>query len=68
MDPRSLRVTQNAYFPFVTHRKLLSVLMLCFPTARIDVSFWTHQCGKKTKRWNDRKTDGQMERQTWRLK
>ena len=41
MDPRGLRVTQNAYFSLLTHTKKLLLVTFCDPTAETKVSFWT---------------------------
>ena len=59
MDPRGLRVTQNAYFSLLTLTKKLLLVTFCDPTAETGVSFRTHG-------WNG--TDGRMDRQTWKLK
>ena len=42
MEPRGLRVTQNAYFSLLTHTKKLLLLTFCDPTAKTGVSFPTH--------------------------
>ena len=54
MDPRGLRVTQNAYFSILTHTKKLLLVTFCDLTAETRVSFWTH------KEWN-RNMDGQTD-------
>ena len=41
MDPRGLRVTQNAYFSLLTHTKKLLLVTFCDPTAETGVSFQT---------------------------
>ena len=41
MDPRGLRVTQNAYFSLLTLTKKLLLVTFCDPTAETGVSFWT---------------------------
>ena len=51
MDPRGLRVTQNAYFSLLTLTKKLLLVTFCDPTAETGVSFWTHE-------WNRNGTNG----------
>ena len=41
MDPRGLRVTQNAYFSLITHTKQLLLVTFSDTTAGIGASFWT---------------------------
>ena len=55
MDPRGLRLTQNAYFSFLTHTKQLLLVTFCDNLAGIEVSFRTHG-----------RTNGTMDRQTWK--
>ena len=43
MDPRSLRVPQDAYFSLLTHTKKLLLVSFCDTTAKIGLSFWTHR-------------------------
>ena len=43
MNPRGLRVTQNAYFSLLTHTKKLLLVTFCDPTAETGVSFRTHE-------------------------
>ena len=59
VDPRSLRVTQNAYFSLFTHTKQLLLVTICCTTAGIEVSFRTD--GGRTE---DGGTDGRTEGQT----
>ena len=42
MDPRGLRVTQNAYFSLLTLTKKLLLATFCHPTAETGVNFRTH--------------------------
>ena len=42
MDPRGLRVTQNAYFSLLTHTKKLLLVTFCYTPAGIGASFRTH--------------------------
>ena len=58
MDPRGLRVTQNAYFSLLTLTKKLLLVTFCDPTAEIGVSFWTHGW---TERNGTERTDGQTD-------
>ena len=54
-----LRVTQNAYFLFITHTKQLLLVTFCDETAGIGASFWTHG---PTRRRKDRgQTDVEVE-------
>ena len=46
MDPRDLRVTQNAYFSLLTHTKKLLLVTFCDLTAETGVSFRTD--GRRT--------------------
>ena len=55
MDPRGLRMTQNAHFSLLTHTKTLSLVTYCGTNAETAVSFWTHARNR---------TDGRMDRQT----
>ena len=41
MDPRVLRVTQNAYFSLLTQTKKLLLVTFCDPTAETGVHFRT---------------------------
>ena len=41
IDPRGLRVTQNAYFSLLTHTKKLLLVTFCDPTAETGASFRT---------------------------
>ena len=52
LDPRSLRVTQNAYFSLLTHTKKLLLVTFCETIAEIGVSFRTHG---NTDGWTDRR-------------
>ena len=52
MEPRSLRVTQNAYFSLLTHTKKLLLVTFCETIAEIGVSFRTH--GNRDG-WTDRR-------------
>ena len=56
MDPRGLRVTQNAYFSLLTLTKKLLLVTFCDPTAETGVSFWTHGQTERTDG-----TDGQTD-------
>ena len=40
MDPRGVRVTQNAHFSLLLHTKQLLLVTFCDTLARIEVSFW----------------------------
>ena len=42
MDPKGLRVTQNAYFSLLTLTKKLLLVTFCDPTAETGVTFWAH--------------------------
>ena len=42
MDPRGLRVTQNAYFSLLTLTKKLLLVTFCHPIAETGVSFRKH--------------------------
>ena len=42
IDPRGLRVTQNAYFFLSTHTKKLLLATFCDTIAETEVSFRTH--------------------------
>ena len=53
MDPRGLRVTQNANFSLWTHIKKLLLVTFCGPTAKTGVNFRTH--GRKRNGWTDRR-------------
>ena len=57
MDPRDLRVTQNAYFSLLTLTKKLLLVTFCDPTAKSGVKFWTHG---QTERM-DRQTEVKVE-------
>ena len=52
MDPRGLRVTQNAYFSLLTHTKKLSLVTFCDTIVGIGASFWTHGW-TDTEGWTD---------------
>ena len=54
MDPRGLKVTQNAYFSLLTHTKKLLLVTLCDTTAEIEVIFGHME--------PDGQTDGQTDR------
>ena len=54
MDPRDLRVTQNAYFSLLTLTKKLLLVTFSDQTAETEVSFWTHG---RTDSWTDIKMD-----------
>ena len=54
MDPRGLKVDQNAYFLLVTHTKQLLLVTFCDTTAGI----------RKDGSVTHRRTDRRMERQT----
>ena len=41
MDPRDLRITQNAYLSLLTHTKKVLLVTFYDPTAETGVSFWT---------------------------
>ena len=58
MDPRGLRVTQNAYFSLLTLTKKLLLVTFCDPTAETGVSFQTHG---RTERNGRNGTDGQAD-------
>ena len=64
MDPRGLRVTQNAYFSLLTLTKKLLLVTFCDLTAETGVSFWTHGTDRtdgtdgtdgRTEGWTDRR-------------
>ena len=59
MDPRGLRVTQNAYFSLLTLTKKLLLVTFCDPTAETGVSFPTH--GRTEQTDGRDKTDGQTD-------
>ena len=50
MNPRSLKVTQNAYFSFLTHTKILLSVTFCDWTA--ETGGWTEE-GWRTKGQTD---------------
>ena len=55
MDPRGLRMTQNAYFLFLTPNKQLLLMILCDLTVEIGASFWTNkQNDGQNEGWIDR--------------
>ena len=60
MDPRSLRVTQNAYFSLLTHTKKLLLMTFCDLTAETGVSVWTHGRNRNGT-GTDRQTDVTVE-------
>ena len=47
MDPRGLRVTQNAYFSVLTHTKKLLIMTFCDLSAGTGATFWTHGTERK---------------------
>ena len=53
-----VRVTQDAYFSLLTHTKQLLLVTFCDKTAGSGVRFRTHGT----------RTDGRMDRQTWKSK
>ena len=59
MDPRGLRVTQNAYFSLLTLTKKLLLVTFCDPTAETGVSFRTD--GRNRQRNGTNGTDGQTD-------
>ena len=66
MDPKGLRVTQNAYYLLLTHAKELLLVTFCDPIAKTGVSFWTHRLTERTEQTNgrnrrNRRTDGQTD-------
>ena len=52
MDPRGLKVTQNAYFGLLTHNKQLLIVSTCDKTAGIGGGFWTHGKTDRHGSWN----------------
>ena len=62
MDPKGLKVTQNAYFSFLTHTKQLLLVTFCDTTAGNRASFGTHkQTNVRTN--NQTEPDGQTDMQ-----
>ena len=62
MDPRGLRVTQNACFSLLTLTKKLLLVTFCDPTAETGVSFRTHTRTDETERnGTDGHTDVKVE-------
>ena len=59
MDLRGLRKTHNADFSSLTYAKKLLLVAYCDATAETEVSVWTHA--------QNRKMEGWMDRQTWKL-
>ena len=59
MDPRDLRVTQNAYFSLLTITKKLLLVTFCDPTAETGVSFWTD--GRNGRNGTDGQADVKVE-------
>ena len=57
MDPRGLRVTQNAYFSLLTFTKKLLLVTFCDQTAETGVSFRTHTHGRTERNGKDGQTD-----------
>ena len=56
MDPRGLRMNQNAYSSLLTLTKKLLLVTFSDPTAETEVSFWTHRWTDRqneTERWTD---------------
>ena len=56
MDPRGLRVTQNAYFSLLILTKKLMLVTFCDLTAETGLSFLAHGTDGRTER-----TDGQTD-------
>ena len=62
MDPRDLRVNQNAYFSLLTYTKQLLLMILCNLTAGIGASFQTHTFGRTEEEEEDEgQTDVEVE-------
>ena len=61
MDPRDLRVTQNAYFSLLTHTKKLLLVTFCDPTAETRVSFRTDGQAEDGGRTKEGQTDVEVE-------
>ena len=59
MDPRGLRVTQNAYFSLLTHTKKLLSVTFCDPTTKTGVSVRTR--GTDGRNGTDGQTDVKVE-------
>ena len=57
MDPKGLRMAQNAYFSLLTHAKKLLLVTFCDTTAESEVSVWTH----RETEWTDERIDGQTD-------
>ena len=58
MDPRGLRVTQNAHVLLLTNANQLLSVTFCGTTAGIGGSFWTH---RHAETWTDGQTDMETE-------
>ena len=58
MDPRVLRVTQNAYFSLLTHTKKLLLVTFCDLTVETGFGFRTHE---RKRNGNGNGTDGQTD-------
>ena len=58
MDPRCLKVTQNAYFSLIKHTKQLLLVIFCYTTAGIGASF---QTDARTNARTHTRTDGRTE-------
>ena len=61
MDPRSLRLTQNAYFSLLKHAKQLLFVTFCDTNAGIGGSFWTDGNKGTDERAPDGQTDVEVE-------
>ena len=58
MDPKGLRMAQNAYFSLLTNKKQLLLVAFCDTTAGNGASFWTHgRANGQTDGWTDRQMD-----------
>ena len=60
MNPRGLRITQNAYFSLLTHTKQLLIVTYCDTLALIEVGFRTDGTGTGTTEL-DGQTDVEVE-------
>ena len=54
MNPRGMRVTQNAYFSLITYTKQLLLVTFCYTTAGIEVSFRTDGGRKDRGTWKSK--------------
>ena len=59
MEPRGLKVTQNAYFSLLTHTKQLLLVTFCHPTAGIVK--WDGTDGRRRRSKDGRRIDMKVE-------